>query len=314
MNMIRHEQQQSDPKQSCFRPLTTCMRGVQPNPRDDQYVYTTATYRYSIAFRRMYNTHRPLARFSLLWIINTRITGSEKTPFCRISVPRVFGMIALEYCCTCGPAISLPAGFTISETVVLLMFGMLFYRPKIMGSENRKQTGFPLCGVETHTRLWLLSVQHQREKRCFSHIVFHRRFLASQDTGHHQTWRAYAPLSWEFSLPSLRAVGGMCLEVSDETWEHDPFLGIIFWSEMTSWTVSQKVDTELGQAPTFQARPRDTSHLYTALKLGSDATWSMHHQRRGLVAPVKCRVRKPSFFRCPGRLWNRTREARARVL
>ena len=52
-------------------------------------------------------------------------------------------MIALEYCCTCGPAISLPAGFTISETVVLLMFGMLFYRPKIMGSENRKQTGFP---------------------------------------------------------------------------------------------------------------------------------------------------------------------------
>ena len=33
--------------------------------------------------------------------------------------------------------------------------------------------------------------------------------------------------------------------------------------------------------------------------------------RRGLVAAVKCCVRKARFFRCPGRLWNKTREARA---
>ena len=33
------------------------------------------------------------------------------------------------------------------------------------------------------------------------------QLLASRDTGHHQTSRAYAPLSWESSLPSLRAVG-----------------------------------------------------------------------------------------------------------
>ena len=30
---------------------------------------------------------------------------------------------------------------------------------------------------------------------------------------------------------------------------------------MTSCSVSQKIDTELGQAPTSQARPRDTDHL-----------------------------------------------------
>ena len=30
-------------------------------------------------------------------------------------------------------------------------------RPAIVGSESRKRTGFPLCRVETHTRLWLLS-------------------------------------------------------------------------------------------------------------------------------------------------------------
>ena len=53
-------------------------------------------------------------------------------------------------------------------------------------------------------------------------------FLASQDTGHHLTWRAYGPLSWESSLPSLRVVGGLCLEVSLGTWEPDPFLDDFF--------------------------------------------------------------------------------------
>ena len=33
--------------------------------------------------------------------------------------------------------------------------------------------------------------------------------------------------------------------------------------------------------------------------------------RQGFVAAVKCCVRKARFFRCPGRLWSTTREARA---
>ena len=45
----------------------------------------------------------------------------------------------------------------------------------------------------------------------------------------------------------------------------------------------------------------------TPSKFGHDAC----PVRRGLVAAVKCCVRKARFFRCPGRLWNRTREARA---
>ena len=45
----------------------------------------------------------------------------------------------------------------------------------------------------------------------------------------------------------------------------------------------------------------------TPSKFGHDP----HPVRRGLVAVVKCSVRKARFPRCPGRLWNRTREARA---
>ena len=50
------------------------------------------------------------------------------------------------------------------------------------------------------------------------------RFLASHDTGRHQTWRAHAPLTLEPSLPRLRAGGGLCLEVLPGTWEPDLFL------------------------------------------------------------------------------------------
>ena len=59
----------------------------------------------------------------------------------------------------------------------------------------------------------------------------------------------------------MRALGGLCLEGSLGTWEHDPFLhDFFFWSELTC-SVSQKVDTEPGQPPTPQARPQDTDHL-----------------------------------------------------
>ena len=47
-----------------------------------------------------------------------------------------------------------------------------------------------------------------------------------------------------------------------------PISGSFFFkSEMTC---SEKFDTELGQAPTYQATPRDVHHLRTALKLGSE--------------------------------------------
>ena len=71
-------------------------------------------------------------------------------------------------------------------------------------------------------------------------------------------------------------------------------------------SVSQKVDTELGQAPTSQARPRDTDYLrpsnlaaralslveHTLSKFGRDPC----PVRRRLAAAVKCYVRTVRFF------------------
>ena len=79
-----------------------------------------------------------------------------------------------------------------------------------------------------------------------------------------------------------------------------------------TFSVSQKNDTELGQAPTSQARPRDTDHLrpsnlaartlslveHTLSKFGGDPCPA----RRGITAAVKCYVRKARFFLC----WQRT--------
>ena len=99
------------------------------------------------------------------------------------------------------------------------------------------------------------------------------------------------------------------LEVSFGTLEPDPVLYFVFRSEMASCSVSPNVDTELGQAPTSQARPRDTDHLRPT-KLAARTLHSVKHAaskfghdpcpvRRGLVAAVKCCV-KSTFFRCPG--------------
>ena len=87
--------------------------------------------------------------------------------------------------------------------------------------------------------------------------------------------------------------------------------------EMTSFSVSQKVDTKVHLGPTFQARPRGTDHLrpsnlaagtlslveHTLSKFGDDPC----PVRRGLAAAVKCYVRKARFFSL---LLNRTKEAR----
>ena len=84
--------------------------------------------------------------------------------------------------------------------------------------------------------------------------------------------------------------------------------------EMTSFSVSQKVDTETGQV--------SKSHRDLPSNLAARTLRSVEHTpskfghgpcrvRQGLVAAVKRCVRKARVFRCPGRLWNRTREARA---
>ena len=95
-------------------------------------------------------------------------------------------------------------------------------------------------------------------------------------------------------------------EVSLGTWEPDPVLIIFFRSQMTSCSVSQKVGTELGQAPTSQARPRDINHLRPS-NLAARTLHSVEHisstfgydpcpVRQGLVAAVKRCVRKARFF------------------
>ena len=71
-------------------------------------------------------------------------------------------------------------------------------RPTIIVPENRRQNRLSLCGVETLTRRWLLSFCSTEAEK---NVLFARntlpllQVLASQDTSHHQTWRAYVPLS-----------------------------------------------------------------------------------------------------------------------
>ena len=146
----------------------------------------------------------------------------------------------------------------------------IILRPIIMGSENRKHNRISLHRTETREQCrpwwWVISdcCLHVKKRIFFAHSTsLLPRVLASQDTGHHQTWRAYVPLSWESSLPSLRGVvGGLCLEVSRFARGSLTHSCIVFsWSETTSCSVSQKVGTELGQDPTSQARDRDTDHL-----------------------------------------------------
>ena len=141
----------------------------------------------------------------------------------------------------------------------------------------------------------------------------------SQGTDNTKTWRGYAPLSGESLLPSLTAVGGVCRKVSLGTLEPDPFLlSTIFGSEMTP--VPQKLDTEI--MPGYHVRSETPRYTAYGLKLSSeDSTLSEAYtskfghdlcpERRGLVSAVKCCVRKARFFYCPGRFWNRTREAKA---
>ena len=110
------------------------------------------------------------------------------------------------------------------------------------------------------------------------------------------------------SLPSLKAVGGLCLEVSLRTWGPTHFCINVFAMQNTRPFSIRKMHAEMGQAPTSQARPQDADDLrpsYLAARtLGlAERTLSTFggdpcSVRQGLVASVKCYVRKArSFFR-----------------
>ena len=119
---------------------------------------------------------------------------------------------------------------------------------------------------------------------------------------------------------SLRAVGGgLCREVSLGTWEPGPCLYQLFPIGNDLFCIA-KIDTEMGEAPTSQARPRDTDYL-RPLNLAASTLISVGHTpskfghdpspvRQGIVAAVKC-CAKNAFFCCLGRFWNRKKEVKA---
>ena len=67
----------------------------------------------------------------------------------------------------------------------------------------------------------------------------------------------------------MRTVGGVCLEISLKTREPDPFLSELFPIDKDLLFCTKNVDTEMDQALTPQARPADTDHLHTALKVAT---------------------------------------------
>ena len=114
-------------------------------------------------------------------------------------------------------------------------------------------------------------------------------------------------MNTQSSLPSLKAVGGLCLVVSLRTWCLTHFCINAFAMQNTRPFSIRKIHAEMGQAPTSQARPQDTDDLrpsYLAARtLGlAEHTLSTFGGdpcpvRRRLVAAVICYVRKArSFF------------------
>ena len=158
-----------------------------------------------------------------------------------------------------------------------------------------------------------------------SEMCIRDRVLASQGTDHDQIWGVYAPLSVESSLPCLRAVGDLDYVSRYRLGRRGLTQFCINFLRCDRNKVIQKSGRlprpEVGQTPT--SRPRISRHGPPTASNLAARTLSLAERtlsklcrdpcpvRRGLVAAVKCCVRKARFFRCPGRLWNKTREARA---
>ena len=108
------------------------------------------------------------------------------------------------------------------------------------------------------------------------------------------------------SLPSLKAVGGLCLEVSLRIWGLTHFCINVFAMQNTRPFSIRKIHAEMGQAPRSQARPQDTDDLrpsYLAARTLSLVEHTLSTfggdpcpMRQGLVASVKCYVRKARSF------------------
>ena len=134
------------------------------------------------------------------------------------------------------------------------------------------------------------------------------RVLVSQDTDHHQTSGAFPLLRWQSSLPSLVAVGGLCLEVSLGTLGPDPVLYKRFAIQDRRSFWIRKNHPGMGQAPTSQARLRDKDYLWpsnlTAWTLSlveyrlSKFGGGTCHVRRGITAAVNCYMLKARVFLC----------------
>ena len=101
---------------------------------------------------------------------------------------------------------------------------------RLWDRKTENKTGFPLCGVETHTRLWLLSFcSAAAKKTCFSRIARHRCRASSPNRTRVTTkLESVRSTKLRVSLPSLRTIGGLCLEVSLGMWGTDPVLYQLF--------------------------------------------------------------------------------------
>ena len=94
------------------------------------------------------------------------------------------------------------------------------------GIENRKQNRFSPSVVSNKALLLFCSKAcPNSEKTRLSHTTLDCSHESSphRAQNHDQTWRADAPLNVDSSLPSLRAVGGLCPEISVGTWGADQF-------------------------------------------------------------------------------------------
>ena len=143
---------------------------------------------------------------------------------------------------------------------------------RLWDRKTENKTGFPLCGVETHTRLWLLSFcSAAAKKTCFSRIARHRCRASSPNRTRVTTkLESVRSTKLRVSLPSLRTIGGLCLEVSLGMWGTDPVLYQLFAIQnRRSSPIRKKKNSERVQAPTSQARlPRHRPP--TAVKLVSE--------------------------------------------
>ena len=134
-------------------------------------------------------------------------------------------------------------------------------------------------------------------KLASSAVGSHGSFLFAAHTRKNVLFAHSTSPRCESSLPSLRAVGGLCLEVSLGTQGPDPVLCQLCAIQNRSCFRSENNHPEMGQAPTSQASPRDTDHLRpsnSAAKILSVVENSLSKfdgdpcpMRRGLVAAVK---------------------------